>query len=89
MSSGGPLERVLARLDGVEKHNGYHKALCPAHRDRNPSLSVKEEIGEDGQIKLRVKCFAECDTAEVLEKLGLEWRDLYSESGPSGSKLAF
>ena len=48
MNSSGPLERVLARLDGVEEGHGYYKALCPAHDDRNPSLSVKE-VEENGQ----------------------------------------
>ncbi len=48
-----PIERVLDRLDGVEKHNGYFKALCPVHDDANPSLSVSE--GEDGRVLLN--CF--------------------------------
>src|SRR5919107_2125520 len=85
MSSDSPLERVLARLDGVEKGNGYYKARCPAHPDHNPSLSVKE-VEKDGQKTVLVKCWAGCDTAVVLEKLDLEWRDLYSNKGSSGSE---
>jgi hypothetical protein len=42
-----PLEHVLKQLDGVERHNGSYMALCPAHPDRNLSLSVKE--GDDGK----------------------------------------
>ncbi len=43
-----PIDRILSRLEGVEKHNDYYKALCPVHSDRKPSLDIKE-VGEDGQ----------------------------------------
>jgi hypothetical protein len=42
-----PADRVLERLDGVERRNGYHIALCPAHDDQTPSLSITE--GDDGR----------------------------------------
>src|ERR687889_1908614 len=87
MSSDSPLERVLARLDGVEKGNGYYKARCPAHPDHNPSLSIKEVV-ENGQTKLLVRCWAGCETAAVLEKLDLQWRDLFSDSGADTSEGA-
>ncbi len=85
MSSDGHLERVLARLDGVEKGNGYFRVHCPAHDDHNPSLSVKE-VEENGQRKVLLRCFAGCDKERILEELGLEWRDLYSKQGSSGSE---
>src|SRR5215210_1742050 len=37
-----PIDRVLERLEGVEAHNGYFMALCPAHDDQDPSLSLRE-----------------------------------------------
>ena len=38
--------------------------LCPAHADRNPSLSVRV-----GQTSLLFKCFAGCDTLDVLREI--------------------
>ena len=37
---------------------------CPAHDDRNPSLSVDEKDG-----KLLLKCFAGCDQRDVVSAL--------------------
>jgi hypothetical protein len=34
------VEKVLDRLEGVVPSNGSWKALCPAHDDTEPSLSV-------------------------------------------------
>jgi putative DNA primase/helicase len=47
---------ILERLEGVERRNGYWMALCPAHNDHNPSLSIKE--GDDGKPLLY--CHAGC-----------------------------
>ena len=45
------LDRVLERLQGVERRNGFYRAFCPAHDDRNtPNLDVK--AGEDGRALL-------------------------------------
>ena len=76
-----PIERVLDRLDGVEKHNGYFKALCPVHGDTNPSLSVSE--GEDGRVLLN--CFVGCETRQFVDTLGLSMRDIFdSPNGHTG-----
>jgi hypothetical protein len=50
-------------------------ALCPAHADRNPSLSVRELADE----RVLVRCFAECPTSEVLSAVGLGFSDLFPE----------
>src|SRR5215217_2908465 len=68
-----PLDRALEHLKGVKAHNGYYMALCPAHGDRDPSLSVRE--GEDGRVLL--KCFAGCAFDEMVTAMGLEAKDLY------------
>lgn len=68
-----PLDRVLARLDGVvEASNGY-SARCPAHDDRRPSLTIKG--GRDGVVLL--SCMAGCRTEDVLAAIGLGFRDLW------------
>lgn len=48
---------------------------CPAHEDRNPSLSITER--EDGE--LLVHCFAGCHFSDVLRALGM-WEDRPDQS---------
>src|SRR5215211_5928998 len=69
---GGPISLTTA-LESVRQSNGSWKALCPAHEDREPSLSVTE--GDDGRALL--KCFAGCDTENIVSELGLEMKDLF------------
>jgi len=76
-----PLERVLEELKDIRHSGEGYRALCPAHDDREPSLSIKE--GNDGRVLLR--CFAGCDTEEVVEALGLRMGDLFAESNGSGN----
>ena len=70
-----PVEKVLEGLEGVEKNGAGWKARCPAHDDREPSLSVHE--GDDGRAL--VKCFARCEAAEIVAALNLEMRDLFPD----------
>jgi hypothetical protein len=77
------VEHVLSRLTGVRKSGHRWKALCPAHDDRNPSLSIWRD--DDGEVC--VKCFAGCATSEILKALGLAQPDpsrklASSKSGP-------
>ncbi|WP_018466600.1 toprim domain-containing protein [Calidithermus timidus] len=51
---------------------GRWVALCPAHPDRTPSLSVRLE-GD----KILLHCFAGCPAERVLEAVGLTWADLH------------
>jgi DNA primase len=57
-----PLERILARLDGVRASGQGFLARCPAHDDHHPSLSIRE--GRNGRVLLH--CWAGCETAEVI-----------------------
>lgn len=73
----------LARVNGVRPRrngNGW-SARCPAHDDREPSLSIGE--GDDGRVLLR--CHAGCETTAIVEALGLSMRDLMPADG-LGSK---
>ena len=57
-------EEVEEYFDPVQyKENGGYMALCPAHDDNNPSLSIDE--GEDG--KALIFCFAGCEYDEIIE----------------------
>lgn len=63
----------LSLLKGVKSTgNNQYMALCPAHDDKNQSLSVKLADG-----KILLKCFAGCVSENVLQALGLEIKDLF------------
>jgi len=66
-------DALIARLDGC-KRTGADRwlALCPAHDDKNPSLSIREI--ED---RVLVHCWAGCSATEVLGAVGLEFDSLY------------
>ena len=70
---------VLERLDAV-KSTGQDSwtARCPAHDDHTPSLSVS-----DGTLGVVFHCHAGCEPETVVQALGLEFRDLFRESGNS------
>jgi putative DNA primase/helicase len=71
------IDRVIAALDARDlrprRNGGGWTALCPAHGDGEPSLSVGE--GHDGRAL--VHCYAGCATADVLDGLNLEVTDLF------------
>ncbi len=69
-----PTQRVLALLGTTRPTGDGWKAVCPAHDDQDPSLSIAE--GEDGRCLL--KCFAGCSTAKIVSALGLELSDLFA-----------
>ena len=58
------------------KETGQDKAIsqCPAHPDRNPSLSITKTAG-----RTLVYCHAGCDTVEVLAAINRTMADLYDE----------
>ena len=70
---------ILADLHGKlgksKRFGDTLKARCPAHEDKNPSLSVK--IGELGD-RVVVHCFAGCPTDAVFDALGWTMRDLFA-----------
>ena len=66
----------LSHLHGVKRASRGFIALCPAHEDKNPSLSITE--GEDGRILL--KCHAGCSAEAVAGALGLTVKDLFPDA---------
>lgn len=67
---------LLARVQGA-KPRGLHRwvARCPAHKDRSPSLSIREL--DDGRVLIHD--FGGCSVESVLDSLGLTCRDLFPE----------
>jgi len=69
------LDQFLAGsgLKGLRRSGHGYLAVCPAHEDRTPSLSIA--AGDDGRVLLR--CWAGCETRDIVAALGLTWSDLF------------
>jgi hypothetical protein len=71
-----PADRVLGAAAGVRRSGpGRWSAICPAHPDRRPSLSIREL--DDGRVL--VHCHAGCSVDEVVAGLGLQLQDLFPD----------
>lgn len=67
------VDKLLNGLQKVKRtSNQSWMACCPSHTDRSPSLSIKDT----GEGRLILKCFAGCETIDVLGALGLDWEDV-------------
>ena len=76
------LDNVLQHLTGVRANGKGYKALCPAHDDRQPSLSV--DLGKDNCVLLH--CHAGCATTDVAMAAGLTMADLFERRRDSNGK---
>ena len=73
------LRELLSRLQGVEeKGGGQFMARCPCHDDKRASLAVR--MGEKGIV---LNCLAHCETADILDALGLSGEGSETQSGKS------
>ena len=77
------IDEFVGRLSGVKRKGDRFLALCPAHEDHKPSLSVSS--GDDRRIL--VKCLAGCQTDAVLRSMGLEMADLFG-AAPTPKHIA-
>lgn len=92
-----PIDKLLSKLQRVTAKkptkNGLNLwlALCPAHADKTPSLTITECT--DNTVLL--KCWSGCTVSEIVRAVGLELKDLFkyestnkqSNSSPSFKKL--
>jgi AAA domain len=67
------VEDIVQRLHAKKSGAGW-MAKCPAHKDRNPSLSINE--GSDGRVLLN--CHAGCSLESILAAISLTKADLFS-----------
>lgn len=68
MLDANDLRQVLDRLEGVEERTDHYVALCPAHSDTRPSLSVTKK----GK-KVLLHCHAGCEYDAIV--FALEGRE--------------
>jgi len=68
-------KNILARFKSVTSNGarGSFSALCPAHADSSPSLSIA--TGSDGRVLLH--CHAGCKLEDILKNSGLTVNDLF------------
>ena len=69
-------EEVLSHFQVKKYGNGKAQALCPAHPDKEASLTTTQ--GNDGKTLL--KCHAGCSSESVVLAAGLKMADLFSEN---------
>ena len=69
-------EKILSHFQVKKYGNGKAQALCPAHPDKEASLTITQ--GNDGKTLL--KCHAGCSSESVVLAAGLKMADLFSES---------
>jgi len=72
-------DRIVEAIQASGKNvrsrgDGQASAQCPAHEDRNPSLSLTRIEGQ-----ALVHCHGGCQTEDVLTALGLNTRDLFDD----------
>jgi hypothetical protein len=65
-----------------ERGSGQASAQCPAHDDRDPSLSIRRIEGQT-----LVYCHAGCDSRDVLGALGMTMSDLFDN--PNGATYSY
>ncbi len=70
------VERLLSKLKDVKSAGADRfMALCPAHDDKQRSLSIR--VGKDGRVVMF--CHANCATTAIVAAIGLTMSDLFSE----------
>jgi hypothetical protein len=67
-------DQLIALLHGVRAAGKDRwRALCPAHEDRTPSLSIVQKLD-----KLLIYCFSGCRAIDIVNALGLTLADLFT-----------
>ena len=83
-----PVQAVVDALRDAGCHvqasgRDRYTAQCPAHEDRDPSLSLAR--GTRGEPKAVVHCHAGCAVGEILAALGMEPGALFADWTPAGT----
>ena len=67
------LSHLLSKLSKVKQTgNDQYIACCPSHKDKNPSLAIRNDNG-----KILLRCFAGCSAYEIVSAVGLNLSDLF------------
>lgn len=77
MTAPDPLTQILDAMPSARVSGSGWLANCPAHGDRNASLSIG--TGSDGRVLLH--CHAGCEPADICDALGITLSDLFPHNG--------
>ena len=71
------IDQFLSKLEKVKRRGGgKYMASCPCHKDRSPSLSIKDDNGT-----ILMRCFSqECTPHDICAAIGFDMRDLFPPS---------
>lgn len=75
---------IRGQLQGVKGSESSFTARCPAHDDRQASLSAR--LGDSGQILLH--CHAGCTFPQIIAALGYSAKDFAKSRKPGGDIIA-
>ncbi len=64
------------------KQGNHHQAICPAHDDKVPSLSIS-----DGGDKILLHCHAGCSIDNICNALGISKNNLFYKNNNSNPKV--
>jgi len=67
------IDRILSHFQGVKQTSGGWQCLCPAHDDKNASLSISR--GDGGKTLLH--CHAGCANEAIMAAANLKMQDLF------------
>lgn len=67
------IEKLLTKLEKVTRSGRGFMALCPAHKDHHPSLSITRS--DSGKILLH--CHGGCSFDQILQAIGVSRSELY------------
>lgn len=76
MTDNEVFEENLRHFEVVKRYNDRAQCRCPAHDDRQASLTVTK-----GRKCVLYRCHAGCNLESILETAGLEKKDTFYESG--------
>jgi AAA domain len=76
------LEALLARLKRARRKGSGWQALCPAHADKNPSLSI--DVRDE---RILIHCHAGCSQEAVLTALGIEAHELFLDASDTKRRI--
>ena len=79
------VQRVLSEVVGARRNGQGWIALCPCHADQKPSLGIT--FGQDDRSRVNLRCFAGCDSDDILRALVLCVADLYPDGTRKGVKI--
>lgn len=77
------IANLLPLLERPRRSGKGWTARCPAHSDRNPSLSVRE--GEKGIL---LRCWSGCSLEEICGSLGVTVKDLFYDNDLSSREIS-